>query len=191
MKFKNNLCTVCISVKDSFSFDDPQNKRYDVILDPLNYSNEDYIKVFEINVYLFNKQKKLALISRWGEPTDDIAALDGSILTLLQNNAFLQIDVMKGRVINVKPTDIFGCVFSLNKFGDDYIVYGEMEIARFDSKLNKLWSFSGIDIFFSPTGKTAFEMTKDTIKLYDFNDTFYEIDYNGKEIRLLFSSNEQ
>ena len=100
----------------------------------------------------------------------------------LQNETFLQIDVIEGRIIETKPTDMFGSVFSLNKFGDDYIVHGEIEIARYDSDFNKRWSFSGKDIFASVTGRPAFEMTENSIKLYDFQDNYYEIDYNGKEV---------
>ena len=44
------------------------------------------------------------------------------------------------------------------------------------------WSFSGKDIFASVTGRPAFEMTGNSIKLYDFQDNYYEIDYNGKEV---------
>ena len=34
----------------------------------------------------------------------------------------------------------------------------------------------------SVTGRPAFEMTENSIKLYDFQDNYYEIDYNGKEV---------
>lgn len=94
----------------------------------------------------------------------------------------MQIDVVKGEIIGINPTDIFGSVFSPNKFGDDYIVHGEIEIARYNRDLEKLWSFSGRDIFASITGKRAFEMSDNLIKIYDFQDNYYEIDCDGKEI---------
>ena len=44
------------------------------------------------------------------------------------------------------------------------------------------WKFSGRDIFVSASGKKSFELCEDRIKLYDFNDDYYEIDLNGNEI---------
>lgn len=90
--------------------------------------------------------------------------------------------LQKGQIVNIKPTDMFGSVFSLNKFGDNYILHGEIEIARYNCDFNKIWSFSGRDIFASISGKNAFEMTENSIRLYDFRDNYYEIDYNGKKI---------
>ncbi len=182
MILKNEFCIITVSVNEQFSFGDPKNKKYDIVLNPKNYNAEDRIKAFEFDVNLFKEQKKIALISLIGEPAGDITVLDGTILTLLQNEAFLQIDVVKGEIIGIKPTDMFGSVFSLNKFGDDYIVHGEIEIARYNRDLEKLWSFSGRDIFASITGKRAFEMSDNLIKIYDFQDNYYEIDYDGKEI---------
>ena len=182
MKLKNEFCAITVSVNDHFLFNDPKNDRYDIIFNPQNYNSEDSVKVLEFDVNLFEDRKKIALITFIGEPTGDIAVLEGTVLTVLQDETFLQIDVIEGRIIATKPTDMFGNVFSLNKFGDDYIVHGEIEIARYDSKFNKLWSFSGKDIFASVTGKTAFEMAENSIKLYDFQDNYYEIDYNGKEV---------
>ena len=182
MILKDELCVITISVNEHFSFNDPKNKKYDIVLNPEKYNAEDNIKVLELDVNLFKERRKIALVSFIGEPTGDIAVLEGTILTIIQDETFLQIDILESKIINEKPTDIFGSVFSLNKFGDDYIVHGEIEIARYNSNLNKLWSFSGRDIFASITGKKAFEMSDNSIKLYDFQDNYYEIDYEGKEI---------
>ncbi len=182
MILKNEFCGITVSVNEHFSFNDSINIKYDIVLNPQKYNKEDDIKVLEIDVNSFKERRKIAIISFIGEPTGDIAVLDGTILTILQDETFLQIDVIKGAIISTKPTDMFGSVFSLNKFGDDYIVHGEIEIARYDSDFNKIWSFSGRDIFTSITGKTAFEMSETSIKLYDFQDNYYEIDYNGKEV---------
>ncbi len=184
MILKNKFCVITISVNEQFSFSDPKNKKYDIVLNPKKCNTKDHIKAFVFDVDLFKERKKIALVSFIGEPTGNIAVLEGTILTILQDETFLQIDVIKGEIINTKPTDMFGSVFSLNKFGNDYLVHGEIEIARYNSDLNKLWSFSGRDIFASVTGRTAFEMAENSIKLYDFQDNYYEIDYNGKEIKI-------
>ena len=64
-----------------------------------------------------------------------------------------------------------------------YLVYGESVIATYDSELNQIWNFSGKDIFATISDKTAFTIENDSIKLYDFEDNFYELDYNGNVIR--------
>lgn len=46
------------------------------------------------------------------------------------------------------------------------------------------WSFSGRDIFVRYMGEEpAFEMKSDRICLYDFEDNYYEIDYDGNVIK--------
>lgn len=52
-----------------------------------------------------------------------------------------------------------------------------------DFNFAKKWSFSGKDIFVSLTEKNCFEPKENSICLYDFEDHYYEIDYNGKLIQ--------
>ena len=65
---------------------------------------------------------------------------------------------------------------------DGYLIYGEIEIIKLDNEFNVAWKFSGRDIFVSISGKNAFEIAEQSIKLYDFEDNFYEIDFDGKLI---------
>ena len=51
-----------------------------------------------------------------------------------------------------------------------------------DNNLNELWNFCGKDIFVSISGKNPFEICNDRIKLYDFEDNYYEINFDGKQI---------
>ena len=46
-----------------------------------------------------------------------------------------------------------------------------------------LWAFSGKDIFASVSGKLPFEIKDELICLYDFEDNYYEIDFEGKHIK--------
>ncbi|MDE5737188.1 MAG: hypothetical protein K2H93_02355, partial [Oscillospiraceae bacterium] len=63
------------------------------------------------------------------------------------------------------------------------ILYGEYIIYRIAKDLSIKWEFSGRDIFVRYEGNApAFIMKKDRICLYDFEDNYYEIDYNGKLI---------
>ena len=48
-----------------------------------------------------------------------------------------------------------------------------------DLEFNKVWSFSGRDIFVARTNRKSFELCDNSIKLYDFEDNYYEIGYDG------------
>ena len=72
--------------------------------------------------------------------------------------------------------------FSLHKYQDTYISYGETSIARIDKKGKILWSYSGADIFVCLEEGNPFEMFDTYIALTDFNGSTYKIDYDGKTI---------
>ena len=90
MKLKNEFCAITLFVNEHFSFDDLKNNRYDIIFNPQNYNYEDSVKVLEFDVNLFKERKRIALISFIGEPTGDIAVLDGSVLAILQDEIFFK-----------------------------------------------------------------------------------------------------
>lgn len=183
MNLKNNFCSVRLAVNRDVYFGNLKDYGYDVILNPEGYTDGDDIKVFEFNVTLFSQQKKIALVVHLGESEGENTLLEETSLIVLLDDIIMQINLVKGSIVNEKPTDMIGSVFALKKHKNDYIVHCETEIARFDSRLNKLWSFSGKDIFVSLTDNKAFEMGETSIKLCDFEDNFYEIDYNGRSIR--------
>lgn len=51
---------------------------------------------------------------------------------------------------------------------------------QLDFDFNKVWSFMGKDIFVSQTQKEAFILCENSIKLYDWEDNFYELDLMGR-----------
>ena len=63
-----------------------------------------------------------------------------------------------------------------------YIVYGEIEIIMLDLDFNKVWGFTGRDIFVSQTRKNAFVLGENSIELYDWENNYYELDFNGNLI---------
>ena len=113
----------------------------------------------------------------------DCAILEDNILTVLQNDYISQIDLETVQIIAGYELDVLGTTFSIYRISDGYLIYGEIEIIKFDNEFNVAWKFSGRDIFVSITDKNAFELTDRSIKLYDFEDNFYEIDFNGNLIR--------
>lgn len=124
----------------------------------------------------------IALIGDYYTYLEDCAILDDDILTVLQNDYITQIDLKTVQIIAGYELDVFGTTFSIYRMPDGYLIYGEIEIIKLDDGFNTVWKFSGKDIFVSITGKNAFELTDHSIKLYDFEDNFYEIDFDGKLI---------
>lgn len=82
--------------------------------------------------------------------------------------------------------NILGPIFAIYKYYNDYIIYGEIEIARVDADFNLKWKYSGKDIFVRNIGKEpAFILKKDMIILYDFLGNKYNVSYEGKTINFI------
>ena len=124
----------------------------------------------------------IALIGDYYTYPEDCAILEDDILTVLQNDYITLIDLKLVRIIACYELDVFGTTFSIYRMSDGYLIYGEIEIIKLDNEFNVAWKFSGRDIFVSISGKNAFEIAEQSIKLYDFEDNFYEIDFDGKLI---------
>ena len=182
MILQNEICNIRISIDETFTVDSTDNKPYDLILNPYQIKHSDFYKVFAIEIDLYYKVMRIALIGDYYSYDDDCAVLDGEILTVLQNDTISQINIKDGALMFAKKFDCFGCNYGIYKVKKGYLIYGEIEILILDFDFNLMWKFSGKDIFVSVTGKKAFELCEDSIKLYDFEDNFYEIDYDGNKI---------
>lgn len=139
-------------------------------------------KTFSIQIDLFYKIISIALIGDFYSSDKNCAVLEDETLTILQNDAIVQLDINNGTIINFKELDSFGCNYEIYKVKNGFIIYGEIEITMLDFNFNTKWSFSGKDIFVSISEKKAFELCQNSIKLYDFEENFYEIDFSGKLI---------
>ena len=129
-------------------------------------------------------EKRIILEVSYYTPTDDFAFLEDSSLFLFLNDTVCELDIQTGIVVNEKRMDLTGLFFSAHRYGQDFILYCEMDIIRMTRSLDVIWDFSARDIFVRYHGEEpAFEMLPDRIRLYDFSDDYYEIDYDGNVIR--------
>lgn len=184
MNLKNELCSVEISIDTTYSVQSSDNSRhYDLELNPKNYKHNDCYKTFAIHIDLFNSEIDVALVGDFYSYDYDCAVLDGKVLTIMQNNTISQIRVDDGALILHKEFECFGCTFGLYRVANGYVIYGEIEIIMLDLDFNKMWEFSGRDIFVSQTRDDVFVLGEHSIKLYDWENNYYEIDYMGKLIR--------
>ena len=183
MLLENENCIIEIEADGTYTVDSADNRYYDVILNPFNYTHGDLTKTFAISIDLFSKRFTAALIGPCLACDSDCAVLDNNILTVLMDTAIIRININDGSVIYHTELDCLGCNLAIYRIDKGYIVYGETEITMLDPDFEKKWSFSGEDIFASVSGKVPFEITENSIRLYDFEDNFYEIDFDGNRIK--------
>ncbi len=157
--------------------------QYRHIIDPQNLAGSDLSKIFLVTVTSQNTCRHIILIGDSHSMVEHCALLENHMLTVLLNNVIIQLDLTDCSLVRAKELDWLGCNFELHKIESDYLIYGEIFISRLNRNLEKLWGFSGKDIFASVTGKQAFELGTNAIRLYDFLGNFYEIDFAGKRIR--------
>jgi len=177
---KNKHCVVTIEEIPPDRWNaDAYNKMYN----PANYKRNDFTKAFSVHIDLCGREITLAIIGSHLSFIDDCALLEDDVLTVMMNEQFFKINILDGTVINYKTLDIFASNFAIFKIDQGYVVYGEIDILFLDENFEKKASFSGRDIFVSISGKNPFTLTKNTVQLYDFEDNFYEVDFNGNVIR--------
>lgn len=180
MILENNNCSIDIKIDETFTIDSADNRHYDIIHNPCHYKHSDLAKTLAIHVDLFSKEYSIALVGSFYTYDSDCAVLENDTLTVLQNDTITIINIIDGSIIKHITFDCFGCNYGIYKVKKGYIIYGEIEITMLDFDFVKKWAFSGKDIFVSLSSKKPFELREDSICLYDFEDNYYEIDFDGK-----------
>ena len=179
---QNEKYHVNISTADTYTVESADNRSYDYILNPNKLGRNNMYRTLCVSV-TGAQNAEIALVGDYDTSEIDCAILEGDTLTVLQNDYITQIDLETVQIIASYKLDVFGTTFAIYYMPDGYLIYGEIEIIKLDNEFNTVWKFSGRDIFVSISGKNAFELTERSIKLYDFEDNFYELDFDGNLIR--------
>ena len=183
MILENQMCHIEIKKDETYTVDSADNHHYDIILNPDHYCHSDVSSTFSIYIDLFSNVIQIALIGPYYSYDSDCAILENETLTVLQDDTITQINVRDGSIIRHIRFECFGCNFAIYKVRSGYIIYGEIEITMLGFDFIKKWSFSGKDIFASISGKNPFKLCENSICLYDFEDNYYEIDFEGHIIK--------
>ena len=181
-KLENDMCSVQIAIEESFETDKNFSSRYDYIINPHSYPQDDDYKAYAIHVRLKDQTYSAALIGDYNCWDENCAVIEGNILTILQGWEITQLDVISAKVMRTAEIDSICPNVELHRVETGYLVYGEFDITMLNDRLEKLWSFSGHDVFASSTNKPAFEIREDRICLYDFVGNYYELDFQGNVI---------
>ena len=177
MLLENDISRIEITIDTTYTIDSADNRYYDFVLNPQNYKRDDYYKTLAIYIDLSYCEFTVAAIGSYYSYDFDCAVLENDILTVLQNDNILQIRITDGALLGCKVLECIGINYGIYSLPDGYVVYGELEISKFSKNLNKMWEFSCKDVFVS------FELCDSYIKLSDWDDTHYELDFDGHLIR--------
>ena len=179
---QNEKYHVRITTAHTYIVESADNRSYDCVLNPNKLGRNNMYRTLGISVS-GSQNAEIALVGDYYTSDIDCAILEGDILTVLQNDYISQIDLDTVQVVAGYKVDVFGTTFGIYRMPDGYLIYGEIEIIKLDNEFNTVWKFSGRDIFVSISGKNSFELTEQSIKLYDFEDNYYELDFDGHIIR--------
>ena len=182
MTIENEIYKIKIIQDEVFSLDSTDNKSYTHTFNPADMKRSDYYKVFSINIYDGTNTNQIALIGPPYGGVEDVALLENDDLIVLMNTTLTVIDCCTLSIKFIKKISDFGIYFSIHKFENGYIVYGELDILKISPVFEREWSFSGADIFVSPDGDSSFCIEKDTIHLSDWEGRRYIINKFGEEI---------
>lgn len=174
----NSRININVSIDMDFVIGSSE-KQYDEVHNPENYSADGLYKVLSVIIGNGDKKRKVAVIGDYMASDEKCLIQEEDRVILLQNDALNIIDPHTGNLKEHIILDNMGCNFEIYAVDDGYVIYGEEEISMLDKQFQKKWGFFGRDIFISISGRTPFELGKRKIKLNDFLDNYYEIDYEG------------
>lgn len=176
MKIEQERYTVTIVDEVIQTLDDLPMADYEIVYNP-DACCDELMKLFRIDV-----THRPSLIGGILSCVTDCAVLEGNVLTILQNHTITQYALPDVSLLTRRHYHADASWFSLYAIPDGYIVYGEMEVLRLSRDLAVVWSFSGPDIFVYPDGPPAFAIDRQRrrIELYDWDGTYYELDYDGQ-----------
>lgn len=156
------------------------NRKYDYVVNPKGLGRNGVYKAVRVSVEGI-KSLEIALIVECYFCKADFAFLEDDTLTVLQNDAVTQINLETEEIV-CRELDIYGTALSIHRLSDGYLIYGDYAVLKLDNGGNTVWKFSGRDAFVSISGEKSFEITADKVKLRDFEDNYYELDFDGNVI---------
>jgi hypothetical protein len=179
MHIKTHLYSVDLSFAVSNILNSINDQIYDEVYNVDSLHDIDLTKTLCVDISCELYSKKIAFISSCYSSDVNCAVLDDNVLTIIQDDIVIQMDMVSCCVIKYRKFDTFGNLWHIYQITDGFIIHGEIEIIRINQHLEVVWSFSGADIFVTIDMHNAFQMCDDRIKLYDFNGNYYEVNYDG------------
>lgn len=134
MKLKNNKFKIDIV---TVSADSLNLKADDCVYFGEN-AEDEFSKSRIITIDNGNTIRKIILVGDFFLYDSYCAVLTDSVLTVLQNDKLVQIDLNTCRIAKQKSVEEFGGSFELHLTPAGYLVYGESSVAVYDKDLNQM-----------------------------------------------------
>lgn len=179
----NEKFTVEVKKDTQYTLFSTDNQYYDYIINTEDYSRNDYICAYCITVNNNIDIYKIAIIARGYGKVDKCAILEEDRLVVLADNYIVFFNLSTRKLGNMKEVIDFGTGMEIYTFDGGYIINGELDIIKVDKSGNKIWSFSGRDIWVTLNGEDAIQIDGNKLILTDFNGDAYKVDKHGKEIK--------
>ncbi len=177
-KYIYNNYNIYIKEAPPYSFNSVDNKPYSKVL---VIEETDFNKSIEVEIEKCGEIRTVLMVVPYYTPLKSFVAPHKDGLFMMMNDVLCVFEPETASITKQTRISPMGTMFEVYQIDDDYILYGEMEIYRISKDLTLKWEFSGRDIFVRYQGdEPAFIMKKDRICLYDFEDNYYEINFEGK-----------
>ena len=149
-------------------FDDPDynpnsvdnSRTYNSIYCDKDHDDYMYVVKHGIEITCENEIRYSALVASSGGmtcPHSNSVVIDKNTLAICCGDSVFFLTFPTLDLLLKTQADSATC-FEIFEYESDFIIHGELEITRIDKKGNKVWTFSGSDIFTSPTGKDDFKI---------------------------------
>ena len=183
MFLANHRFTVEIKKDNQYTLFSTDNQHYDYTIRTEEFDRNDYVCVYCIIVNSNIENYKIAIITRCYGQIDNCVILEEERLVLLADNYIVFLNLTSKKLESIKQVIDVGTGIGMYSFDSGYTVNGEIDVIKVDKLGNKLWSFSGRDIWVTLSGEEAIQINDNKLMLTDFNGDTYEIDKYGKELK--------
>lgn len=137
--------------------DIPALNGFDIVYNTERINTNDY---YSARVFLVKRHDghviSIALLDLICSSCGPYAVLSESTLTVILFSAIVQVNLDNGLITRYVKCDNIGGLFEIHQISSGFIIYGEGDIFRYDLELNRIWCFSGRDIFVSQTDMKSF-----------------------------------
>ena len=173
---KNELYEVSYEFKDGALLD---LNNYDLVLNPENYDPcEDEFGI-NIEVRDENGLKRIFIYDFYANENEERVILENDVLVVLLGESINAIGLSEMKQIYHRELNEFGVSSDIYRIEKGYIIHHETSIIMLNFDLEEVWSVDFGEVTISSEEGKDFMLYEDFILVYDFDNYYYHISYDG------------